>query len=51
VPAQPASNTGSALACATIDGSVTGGLQTRGVANFFGSAIGDLAVELFADCL
>jgi hypothetical protein len=36
--------------CSTIrDGSVSG-LATRGAVNFFGSALGDLAVELFATC-
>ena len=50
VPSAPASNTGTRLACSTIAGDDTTGLKVRGVANFFGSTLGDLAVELFADC-
>jgi hypothetical protein len=50
VPSSPISNTGSRLACSTIDSSVTSGLGMRGVADFFGSSIGDLAVALFSDC-
>lgn len=50
VPSSPASNTGSRIACSAIDGDTTSGLQLRGVANFFGSTIGDLAVELFSNC-
>lgn len=50
VPSSPTSDTGSRLACSTIGGGTTSGLQLRGVANFFGSTIGDLAVELFSNC-
>jgi hypothetical protein len=50
VPSSPASNTGTRLACSTIAADDTTGLKVRGVANFFGSTLGDLAVELFADC-
>lgn len=50
VPTSPASNSGSRIACSAIDGDDTSGLQLRGVANFFGSTIGDLAVELFSNC-
>jgi hypothetical protein len=50
VPSSPASNTGSRIACSAIAGDDTSGLQLRGVANFFGSTLGDLAVELFSNC-
>jgi hypothetical protein len=46
----PFADTGAPIACTTIDSSTTTGLQTRGVVNFFGSALGDLATELFAQC-
>jgi hypothetical protein len=49
VPSAPASNTGTNLSCSALTTDLTG-LQLRGAANFFGSTLGDLAVELFADC-
>lgn len=50
VPSSPASNTGTRRTCAAINAGNTSGLKMRGVTNFFGSTLGDLAVELFSDC-
>ena len=50
VPSSPASNTGARIACSAIGGNNVTGLGLRGCANFFGSTLGDLAVELFSDC-
>ncbi|MDX2170303.1 MAG: hypothetical protein SF182_24740 [Deltaproteobacteria bacterium] len=49
VPSSPASNTGTKLSCSALNADASG-LKLRGAANFFGSTLGDLAVELFADC-
>lgn len=46
----PASSSGAPLACsALVDGELSG-LGARGAINFFGSALGDLAAVLAADC-
>jgi hypothetical protein len=52
VPPPPNVNdqTGAPLACATFDSSTTTGLVGVGAVNFFGSALGDLAVGLKATC-
>ena len=38
------------LTCSDIRASGVSGLEARGAANFFGSPVGDLVVELFAKC-
>jgi hypothetical protein len=43
--------TGSPLACATLDASTTTGLAGVGAVNFFGSTLGDLTVGLKASCM
>jgi hypothetical protein len=52
VPAPPNVNdqSGTALACETLDTSTTTGLSGVGAVNFFGSALGDLSVGLRATC-
>jgi hypothetical protein len=42
---------GNAIACETLDSSTTTGLTGVGAVNFFGSALGDLAVGIRATCL
>lgn len=52
VPADPNVNDlmGTALSCETLDGGTLTGLSGVGAVNFFGSALGDLAVGLRATC-
>ena len=52
VPASgnPASGTGAPIECAALTGGSLGGLKLRGVVNFFGSALGDIASLFAADC-
>jgi hypothetical protein len=53
VPNPPNVNdlSGAPVACATMDGSTVTGLIGVGAVNFFGSALGDLAVGIKATCL
>jgi hypothetical protein len=43
-------NQGTTVSCATLDAGTVSGIQGVGAANFFGSALGDLAVGLRAQC-
>jgi len=49
-PPQVNDQVGLPIACATLDTSTTTGLRGIGAVNFFGSALGDLAVGLKATC-
>jgi hypothetical protein len=52
VPASgtPASGAGAAIQCPALTSGSLGGLKLRGVVNFFGSALGDIASQFAADC-
>ena len=52
VPASgtPASGTGAAIQCSALTSNDLTGLKLRGVVNFFGSALGDIASLFAADC-
>jgi hypothetical protein len=46
----PAASGGEPVACSALTADQLSGFKARGVINFFGSALGDLAVLLAADC-
>ncbi len=46
----PAASHGAPIACAPLTSGSLSGLKLRGVVNFFGSALGDLATLFAADC-
>lgn len=52
VPVPPAVNDlpGTPVSCATLDAGTTTGINGVGAVNFFGSALGDIAVGLSAQC-
>jgi hypothetical protein len=46
----PASGTGAAIECSALTSGSLSGLKLRGVVNFFGSSLGDIATLFAADC-
>jgi hypothetical protein len=46
----PASSSGAPIACSALTEGALSGLKARGVVNFFGSALGDLATLFAGDC-